>query len=102
MSADAWRHCPRCTAREQQRLDAEEARVDELYGQVPVDEFARMRATLTAEREAFGQRQATFREDYEIFGAEDGRVHVTYGGSCQKCGLSLSFSETHEIPDWNL
>jgi hypothetical protein len=40
----------------------------------------------------------TFREDYEIYGAEDGTVTVTYSGSCQSCGLSLSFRDDREIP----
>ena len=38
----------------------------------------------------------TFREDYEIFGAEDGVVMVTYEGHSQRCGSHLDFR--HEVP----
>jgi hypothetical protein len=40
----------------------------------------------------------TFREDYEIYGAETGTVKVYYGGSCENCGLTLNFEHEHEIP----
>ena len=39
-----------------------------------------------------------FREDYEIYGAAKGTIHVGYSGSCQACGLSIDFSHEHEIP----
>lgn len=39
----------------------------------------------------------TFREDYEIYGAEDGTVMVSYGGSCTTCHLTLDFKHEHNL-----
>lgn len=100
MSANNWARCPRCTVRGEQRLAGLHAELEKLYGTAPVREFDKARADLTVEIEKFAKRVANFREDYEISGAESGTVKVTYGGQCQDCGLSLSFDEEHEIPDW--
>lgn len=101
MSADNWTHCPRCTAREEKRLDLREIDVQALYGTVSVEEFDQARSDLAAERTKFGVRPENFREDYEIYGAKTGTVSVGYSGECQDCGLRLSFQEEHPIPDWN-
>ena len=39
----------------------------------------------------------TFREDYEIWGAEEGFIEVNYSGTCRACGLHLDF-EMPRIP----
>lgn len=39
-----------------------------------------------------------FREDYEIYGAEDGAVIVSYSGVCEECNLRLQFETTTPIP----
>ena len=65
MSANAWSVCPRCKARHD-----------------------------------IGMRANEFREDYEICGAETGTVTVEYRGECQRCGLLLTFTAEHPIPDW--
>jgi len=43
----------------------------------------------------------SFREDYEIYGADEGTVTVSYSGSCTKCRLSLSFEDDHPIEGVN-
>lgn len=101
MSADNWTHCPRCTLRGTQRLEARAAEVKALYGTVFVEEFDAARKSLEAERVKFGSRPENFREDYEIYGAETGTLTVSYAGSCQDCGLGLHFIDEHPIPDWN-
>jgi hypothetical protein len=65
------------------------------YGKVPAGEFDQARAAVEPVREA---DYATFREDYEIHGAETGTVEVGYAGECDTCGLSLDFHDKHEIP----
>jgi hypothetical protein len=65
------------------------------YGKVPVAEFDRARAAV---KPIDQQDYATFREDYEITGAKDGIVVVSYGGSCEVCGLELSFTDKHPLP----
>jgi len=39
----------------------------------------------------------TFREDYEIYGAEDGTVMVSYHGQCGECKTKLEFKHEHVI-----
>lgn len=97
MSADNWAHCPRCTRRGTERLEARETAVQALYGTVPVNEFDNARRELQAEKDKFARRDPTFREDYEIYGAETGVVTVSYSGSCRECGLQLEFCEDHQI-----
>ena len=95
MSADNWAVCPRCARRHRDKLRAGAAKVAEAYGKVSVEEWDRMRAE-QAEREDVGI-DASFREDYEFYGAEDGSVVASYSGCCVHCGLSLSFTNTHDI-----
>jgi hypothetical protein len=65
---------------------------------VPVDEFDKARQSLADDRSQFERRTPTFREDYEIYGAETGTVTVSYSGECTECHLKLSFTEDHPIP----
>ena len=99
MSADNWEYCPRCTRREEVRLGERQVEVDALYGKVSVEEFNTARAALDEEREAFTNRRATFREDYEFYGADTGVVKVEYSGECTICGLKLSFKDSRDIPE---
>lgn len=101
MSASNWAQCPRCTVRGQLKLRARDAEIQASYGVVPVEDFDEARRALAADTAAFEKRHPTFREDYEIYGAETGSIKVSYGGSCTHCGLSLSFDHDHLIPDWD-
>lgn len=89
MSASNWAICPRCKAREEARIVELQKRADKAYGKVPVDEFDALRRA--AETPIDEDALATFREDYEIYGAEDGQLIVSYGGGCENCGLKHSF-----------
>lgn len=69
-----------------------------MYGTVPADDY------LAAVQEPIEYPQLkdggqTFREDYEIYGARDGEVMVTYHGECIVCHLVLEFRDVHSIPD---
>ena len=100
MSADNWARCPRCLQDAENALAAQGAEVDAAYGKVSVEEFDRMRDALYRAREHINGENAyrSFREDYEITGAENGEVEVTYSGECNKCGLKLKFNDSHPIP----
>jgi hypothetical protein len=100
MSADNWAQCPRCTSAGTAKLQAREAAIQASYGVVPVADFDDARRALEADKAAFERRAPTFREDYEIYGADTGVVKVGYSGSCGECGLQLDFTEEHPIPDW--
>ena len=95
MSADNWAQCPRCAANRQAAVRDLVAKVAQAYGVLPVTEFDRLReSAVDLECESL---EPTFREDYEINGAETGEVVVSYRGSCARCGLSLKFRDTHPL-----
>jgi len=103
MSADNWAVCPKCQHdREKKALDMEEA-VVEAYGKVPVGEFDALRAAADQARAEADNAEdhnefRTFREDYEIYGAEGGEILVTYSGGCSNCRTSTKFTYAH--PFW--
>jgi hypothetical protein len=101
MSADNWAHCLRCSKAAEAELVRHEEEVIASYGTIPMEQFDRARADLVTRRKEFEQREETFREDYEIFGAEDGLVQVHYSGQCTSCGLALKFVDHHPIPGIN-
>lgn len=100
MSASNWARCPRCTERAEADFRARDAAIQASYGQVPVGEFDAARRALAADRSELERRHSTFREDYEIYGAEDGEVIVSYSGRCDTCGLRLDSRHAHPIPEW--
>lgn len=100
MSADNWAQCPRCTKRGREALEARNTAVQASYGQVPVEEFDEARRQHAQAVAEFERRHPTFREDYEIYGAESGVVTAEYSGSCEACGLRLTFIHQHLIPEW--
>ena len=98
MSANNWAKCPRCQLALDGTVKALAQRLTDAYGNVPVAEYTDLQNKL-AEAIAHASRgHATFREDYEIYGAETGTVTVAYGGNCSECGLTLSFREDKPIP----
>jgi hypothetical protein len=97
MSASNWARCPRCTAVGLKALDERNAAVQSSYGKVPVDQFDEARRQHAQAVAEFERRHNTFREDYEIYGAEEGTVTVEYSGKCTECGLSLNFTDKRAI-----
>lgn len=95
MSADNWADCPRCAKRREEEIAHTESQINAAYGHVPVAEFDQKRADL--EKLKASRPDPTFREDYEIYGAEDGVVKVVYSGRCSTCGLALKFEHEHEL-----
>jgi len=89
MSADNWTVCPRCFDNAQREADEAKVEVMGLYGTIPVEEFdARRKALVEPNAADF----ATFREDYEFYGASEGEVQASYSGGCGKCGLSAELT----------
>lgn len=93
MSADNWAICPRCKLNEENAIKALDYKIEQDYGKVSIDDFIVMRLEAQQRREALPNRMATFREDYEIYGAEDGAIEVNYRGSCKDCGLTMKFTD---------
>jgi hypothetical protein len=94
VSASNWASCPRCAGRAAAEAAERAQDVTGAYGRVPADEYLSVLAEVNNASAA--KPAETFREDYEICGAETGTLTISYGGSCQECGLSLNFQ--HEIP----
>jgi ribosomal protein S27AE len=85
MSADSWTDCPRCAVRLADRKREAREALEEAYGHVSRREWEALSIeTAEIEGEVDGQ---TFREDYEFYGAETGKVTAVYHGECKTCGL---------------
>lgn len=95
MSADNWAVCPRCWARAKAKADDEAETVRSLYGTVPVEEFDELRAGLVRPDP---EDYATFREDYEFYGADEGEVTAEYKGHCNVCDLGAELH--HSVRFW--
>ena len=95
MSADNWAICPVCVGRAREKAAREHAAAMESYGAIPAEEF---QARLAAIKDVKPEDFRTFREDYEIYGAAEGTVTVSYSGSCSVCGTHLEFNDHHAIP----
>jgi len=103
VSADNWTTCYACRTKHDgdiaERIAKEQKRLEHAYGTIPQDEYDALRAQAGAAVAAIREwpLEKTFREDYEIYGAETGVVTVSYGGSCTVCGYGTSFEERHPI-----
>lgn len=67
--------------------------MDDKYGNIPLAEFDELRQRV--ETPIDEDKLRTFREDYEIYGAEDGVIHISYGGHCSVCGTECNISQDH-------
>lgn len=98
MSANNLVKCPRCKANRIKTAQESEAKVQEAYGTVGLEEFNQLRAIADAQALAVdASGLETFREDYEIYGADEGEVRVRYSGRCTRCGLELNFTHRHPL-----
>lgn len=97
MSASNYAACPRCTARAAKKVAELYEAAQDAYGKIPAAEYA-AKVTEANKAATLPGNVYTFAEYYEIYGAADGTVVVDYGGSCETCGLSLSFKDEHPIP----
>lgn len=88
MSADNWAICPRCLSKATAEHLTDCERVHALYGQIPSEGW---RAQLAALEAVDPEKFRTFREDYEIYGAEQGEVEAHYKGHCEVCDLDCRF-----------
>jgi Na+-transporting NADH:ubiquinone oxidoreductase subunit NqrF len=95
MSASNWAECHGCTVKAQRKAEESLAAAQASYGKVSAEEYERLRSQA---QELFQVKpEQTFREDWEIYGAETGTVTVSYSGGCSKCGASASFEFAKEI-----
>jgi hypothetical protein len=81
--------CPNCRKLAEDAAAALMVEAAALYGKVPAADYE---AAMERARDAAKDMPSeTFREDYEIYGAQDGTVKVTYGGRCEVCKVGIDF-----------
>lgn len=95
MSASSYAACPRCLRRAKEARAADLAAAAASYGKV--DEATYLEA-VNSVPDVNRADYFTFAEYHEVYGADLGTVKVSYGGSCEKCGLTLEFAHEHAIP----
>lgn len=102
MSADNWAICPLCvqraTVERQDACDKADAVMRDAYGSRDYEEFQELQEDAAIKRDDLREflssdkeRFRTFREDYEIYGADEGLVEVSYSGKCGTCGAGAKF-----------
>ncbi len=98
MSADNWAVCPRCSDDNQAEVDRLAEEMKKAYGKVTAEEFVALTGQFAAARDKARDAREVgteFREDYEIYGAEDGVLKIRYGGHCRMCGLDVQINIDH-------
>ena len=120
MSADDWSVCPRCKNEAVRAAEELQQEADSLWGadrilwQMAHDKAQAAVADLRNWDTGNSEEHCTFREDYEIYGAETGTITVVYRGCCTRsyaeqvaqtpytkasgCGARLEFTHEHPIP----
>lgn len=95
VSASNWAACPRCQAQAKAAAREQREKIHAAHDTMTHEDFEAALAQVPLPHPG---KYETFREDYYIHGAETGTVTVSYGGSCETCGLALSFEHEHPIP----
>jgi hypothetical protein len=98
MGADSYDQCPKCLKQAQAAQAARETAVDAAYGQVSLSQFDLMRDEVDRERVKLEKFPQTWAQRYDIDGASEGLVTISYRGSCRVCNTSVEFDSIHEIP----
>lgn len=95
MSADNWAKCPRCADTDTAEIKELENDLRDSYGKVSLEEYENLQTQIEEAKYQIKQNsaKATFREDYEIYGAETGILTISYRGVCNMCGLSNKINE---------
>jgi hypothetical protein len=106
MSADNWAQCPKCHDLKlkawQQAVRDKQEYLASVYGKVTAEEYMLLvdkpvDVENPGEMDEDNSRTATFREDYEFYGARDGVVEVSYRGGCAVCDLQITIDESYPL-----
>jgi hypothetical protein len=93
MSADNWRVCPKCLAKEEKNHGDLSEKARQLYGKVPSDEWIDMISEAQKEVEL----EDTLREDWELKMKEDGEFYINYCCSCVECNFQFEYKYTERV-----
>ena len=93
MSADNWRICPQCQARdvaEKKKLDIELAAS---YGSISSEDWLVLKEKIDNPT----QLEETLREDYEFFMGNEGLFYAKYSAQCTECGFEHDFKHEEQL-----
>ena len=93
MSADNWRICPQCQARdvaEKKKLDIELAAS---YGSISAEDWLALKEKV----ENPDRLKETLREDYEFFMGSEGLFWAKYSAQCDGCGFEHKFKHEEQV-----
>lgn len=93
MSVINWSNCPRCARLAGEEHEQQKIAADVSYSKVPRDEFLELQAVANLEPRIPSE---TLREDYEFWYIDAG-LRISYSGTCQDCGLEISFEHTEPM-----
>lgn len=88
MSADNWRVCPKCLAKEEAKLQKLQQEADDVYGEVSKEEYLELRKKVF---QFVIPECITFREDYEIYTDDRLQLTISYHGECTECDETKTF-----------
>ncbi len=94
MSANNWTTCPRCQHKAAMARKLALAKVQKLYGKVPLEEYEQKQAKAEAMPE--GANEETLREDYQL-GLRGGTFEIQYRAFCTQCGLEYRFDHSVDV-----
>jgi hypothetical protein len=87
MSADAWRVCPKC-------LQKAENKKESSYGKVSEEQYLRILSELDNLKD---EDIETLREDYEMFTNYEGKFYVSYSCSCSVCHFNFEYKYEKDL-----
>lgn len=88
--------CPNCKQIQKDRDSDAQKELDALYGQIPQEEWAAKRDEVMNRESA--SLKPSLREQYDLFGADAGKLTLNYRCNCSVCGMSYSYSVEQDIP----
>jgi len=93
MSTANWGICPKCKVNADKKQLKNENAVFESYGNVPADEYEKLRAIARAGISL----DTSLREDYEQHITEDGDYYIRYHAHCENCGFDFRFKHNERV-----
>jgi hypothetical protein len=100
MSANNYSTCPRCVRRAGKARKDALAALRDAYGTVTAEDYASLTASVPPEPDP--EDHDSLGEFYEIHGAENGTITVSFAAHCRECGLNVEFTYKHVIPEGDL
>jgi len=89
MSADAYRKCPMCYKKHVDGIREMVKRVDQAYGNVPLERFKEMQTELQKAQSI--ELKETLAEYRDIGIHPDGRFEVKFDANCSVCGFKFDY-----------